>query len=430
MEKLNTISKIRFLKVLKENEYTLNVTKLVSGTLTGNIIILISMPILSRIYSPVDFGTFQQFISFSSIFLIFGTLSFHSAILLPDSDKEVRALTLISFIVLMIITIIILSFISLLPTSMFDFLNAEEVIQHNYFIPLIVFWTGLQLILENLMLQQKRFMKLSIFRVIRTLLSQVGALLLSIIFLNFLGLLISYICSFIIVTICILIYLKFYLRFKDLSFERIRATIRKYKKFPLVDTPSMFINTISNEMPIYLLTLFHAPEKIGLYAVAFRLLRAPISILGTSFGEAYFQKGSEIFNRSKEDLTPFFLATLKKLTAIAGLLCLVVFFFSNMLVELYLGPHWIEVATIMKILMVWLFFEFLYNPVSTSFLITKRLEVLFALNLSLLVFRTGSMYFFRSSAMQLILALSVTSAVFYIIYILSALFVVKKESYA
>jgi len=416
-----------FINFFKENEYNLNVTKLLSGTIVGNLLILTAMPFLSRLYYPEAFGTFQQFISFSSIFVVFSTLSFHSAIVLPKSQKEVSAIVFLSLVSLMGISSVIVFSMRLLPTSFFNFLNAEKVIDYKWFIPFIVFWTGLQLILENLMLQQKQFIKLSVFRVIRIGISQIGALTLSLIFIDFLGLLLSYIFSFMIVSVLLIIYLKLKNIFKDNSLSYLVKIFKKYIKFPLIDTPSMFVNTISNEMPIFLLTIFHTPEKIGFYAVAFRLLRAPFSVLGSSFSEAYFQKGSEIYNSSKSDLTPFFLSTIKKLIVIGLIPCLVVISFANKLVELYLGAEWIEVARIMQILTIWLFFEFIYNPISTSFLITKRLEILFILNILLLLFRTVFMYIYKSSAMQLITALSLTSAAFYVIYILSAFLTVKRE---
>lgn len=417
-----------FLNFFKENEYNLNVTKLLSGTIVGNLLILTAMPFLSRLYYPEAFGTFQQFISFSSIFVIFSTLSFHSAIVLPKSKEEVSAVVFISLTSLIAISSVIILSTGLLPTSFFNFLNAEKVINHKWFIPFIVFWTGLQLILENLMLQQKQFMKLSVFRVVRIGISQIGALVLSLIFMDFFGLLLSYILSFIIVSFSLIIYLKLKNFFKDNSFRYLFKIFKKYIKFPLIDTPSMLVNTISNEMPIFLLTIFHTPEKIGFYAVAFRLLRAPFSVLGSSFSEAYFQKGSEIYNDSKTELTPFFLSTIKKLMVIGLVPCLVVIFFANRFVELYLGAEWIQVAQIMQILTIWLFFEFIYNPISTSFLITNRLEILFVLNILLLIFRTISMYIYRDSAMQLITVLSLVSASFYVIYILSAYLTVKRET--
>ena len=127
-------------------------------------------------------------------------------------------------------------------------------------------------------------------------------------------------------------------------------------------------------------------------------------------------------------MMPFFLSTIKKLIVIGLVPCLVVVFFANRFVELYLGAKWIQVAQIMQILTIWLFFEFIYNPISTSFLITNRLEILFVLNILLLIFRTISMYMYRDSAMQLITVLSLVSACFYMIYIISAYLTVKRET--
>ena len=65
-----------------------NTFKLMSGNIVAQIFCVILIPIITRLYTPDDYGVFQLFISISSVITIFSCLSYQLAIMLPEEDEE------------------------------------------------------------------------------------------------------------------------------------------------------------------------------------------------------------------------------------------------------------------------------------------------------------------------------------------------------
>jgi lipopolysaccharide exporter len=72
----------------KASNFIANVLKLVSGSVTAQIMGILLVPLLTRIYSPEDLGIFQLFLSISSILIIFSTFSYQFAIMLPKTEED------------------------------------------------------------------------------------------------------------------------------------------------------------------------------------------------------------------------------------------------------------------------------------------------------------------------------------------------------
>ncbi len=57
----------KFISNLKNNSYLTQIITLISGTLFAQIISLISIPILTRIYTPDEFGLYSIFFAVTSV---------------------------------------------------------------------------------------------------------------------------------------------------------------------------------------------------------------------------------------------------------------------------------------------------------------------------------------------------------------------------
>jgi O-antigen/teichoic acid export membrane protein len=92
--------------------------------------------------------------------------------------------------------------------------------------------------------------------------------------------------------------------------------LSKYKKFPLFYLPSFSCNIASREIVVILMSQVFNPIYIGYYALVNRVVGSPLSIVGDSFGQVFFQKYSESY-RKKLDLELFFKSSLKKLIVLS-----------------------------------------------------------------------------------------------------------------
>ena len=71
-----------------EGSFLNNVLTLLAGTILAQIITVSVSPILTRLYTPEDFGVFALYTSIASILVIFGTCRYELAIVLPEEDGE------------------------------------------------------------------------------------------------------------------------------------------------------------------------------------------------------------------------------------------------------------------------------------------------------------------------------------------------------
>lgn len=70
--------------------------RLARGTALSQIVVVVATPILTRSYSPGDFGQLALFVSLYTIFVGISTLKFEMSILLPKEDKKAELLTLLA----------------------------------------------------------------------------------------------------------------------------------------------------------------------------------------------------------------------------------------------------------------------------------------------------------------------------------------------
>ncbi len=76
-----------FKKLLK-NEYLKNISTVATGTFLSQLVLILFIPILSRIYTPNEFGLYSLFIAFSSSIAIISTFTYERAIVLPKEKTE------------------------------------------------------------------------------------------------------------------------------------------------------------------------------------------------------------------------------------------------------------------------------------------------------------------------------------------------------
>ena len=104
------------LKELSQNKFLRNVSTLAFGTIISQAIVVLSSPLLTRIFTVEDFGVLQIFTSITVFFAVISTGRYELAIGLPKEDDDaLRIIKLIIFIgfaisTLYFITIFILKF--------------------------------------------------------------------------------------------------------------------------------------------------------------------------------------------------------------------------------------------------------------------------------------------------------------------------------
>ena len=142
---------------LNSNSMLKNMLILATGNSIGKLLGILSIPIITRIYTPEHLGTLSVFIAISSVLIPFGTLGYSIALPLPRSDKTATNLAVLNIILLSImisfITIILYYFIDII----FNKLSIEILLPYWWLLIISVLFGGIYEILTRWTIRKKAF---------------------------------------------------------------------------------------------------------------------------------------------------------------------------------------------------------------------------------------------------------------------------------
>jgi O-antigen/teichoic acid export membrane protein len=181
------------------------------------------------------------------------------------------------------------------------------------------------------------------------------------------------------------------LRLNEVTASDIRSNAFKYKDFPRYQSLAQFLNSLSQNIPFFLLTTLYNPEIAGYYMLTSRILFVPTALIGRSTREVYYQKASEMFADGKSIRDLFFKTTMG-LAKLGIIPFIVVGIFARDLFTLFLGAQWLISGIYAQLIIAWSFLGFI-NPPSTMTIYIMGLQRFSLKYESLLViFRILSIY--------------------------------------
>jgi O-antigen/teichoic acid export membrane protein len=96
-------------KLKPKSEFSRNVLTLMTGTTIAQAIPIAISPILTRIYTPEDFGVFALYMAIAAIISVVSTGRYEMAIMLPKRNEDVNAIVKLILILLSSISIFFFS---------------------------------------------------------------------------------------------------------------------------------------------------------------------------------------------------------------------------------------------------------------------------------------------------------------------------------
>ena len=348
------------------------------------------------------------------------------AIVLPKDDETAMKVYKLCLYVLLIFCSLICFILFFFNHISTELVNSYSIKDFFWFIPVGIFFFGLFEVVKYGLMRKKLFTEFSLGRLYQVVSTQSSMIVFGLINPNIVSLFFSYIIG---LSTASFIYLKKSFIFtRPKSKDSLKKIAIKYKKFPVFNSLMVFLNTLSNELPVFFLAQFFSSDKLGLYMLANRLCVIPMNFIGTAIGKVYFQKASEIFNINKQSLLSNYIETTKRLIFIGSIPFIAILVFSPMLIEVIFGEEWIGSALIMQIISISLFFKFITSPIGTTFTVINKQEIAFYLTLLSLIFRFIFMFYFKYSLVSLIWALTVSTSIYYVLYHLLIFISVKKVS--
>lgn len=353
------------------------ITLLASGTAAGQLVSLILMPIITRLYSPAEYGVLGIFTALVTILGSVVGLKFEAAILLPERDRTgqhtVQGLVRLSIVcvslasgVLLLLAVILLIFWDGGP---FASLGGALLL-----VPFGTFMAGISLTLTVLATREGEYRRLSKVPALKKLSSgglQIGGGLAG---LGVVGLLAGALTQSI-VTIAIL------LRGRIRSFGKavfgarpkneLKQLMSEYRDFPLINAPTALLNTLAWNSQIVVLAWFYLPVDVGLYSLAMAVVGLPLNVILSSVSQVYLRE-SAARRGEPARARALFVRLLIGLFLVSIPVFIGLFFASQYLIGPLFGSGWDSAGLIASALLPLLWGRFMSTTVTTTFTVYRR----------------------------------------------------------
>ncbi len=362
-----------------EGDFVNSVRTLVTGTIFSQLIVFALYPIISRLYSPEENASFSIY---SRIILFVSTIAtarFETALLLPKRNEHAFSLYR-----LIIQLVIITFFISIILSFIYVFFNSGLTEESFIYLMIPVGLVPLSMMTIGNVWAMRfgEFKVISKIKVINSLLMNFSNVFFGWIGLGYKGLIIGYIVG---VSIPGLFFLRKYhllkLKYKDFSTRsRKRIMGKTYLEFPKINLPHTLID-LTRELVLVLFILFYFNKNIlGSYDFSFKILKLPLTVLGVSIGQVYFQNIAKKRNKN-ESIYEITKQTIKNLFLISIIPFTILFFWGSELFSFIFGEEWKLAGKYSEIMSPWLLLNLIVSPISHLPAVIGKLKSFFYVGL-------------------------------------------------
>jgi O-antigen/teichoic acid export membrane protein len=339
---------------------------LAGGSAAAQALSLLLVPVLSRLYSPDEFGLFALYFAFSTVIGLLSTLRFEQGIVIAEFPDEAKGLVYLS---------LALSTLIGLGTLFFGFaawlLGLIGPAAESLIVPiaLSVTATGTIQTLVNWTSRHQRFDYLGFRNVAERFLVIGSGILFGVIGFTRFGLIYAQIIG-----LCVSIG---YLGFKALGFDSserasFRRVIRKYADFPKRNFFSTALSVGSSQIMAFLFGTFYLKQDLGQYSLANRIFEAPVTLLGNSFSTVYYQEMSQ---REAGDQKRLFVKSLRTMGVGIAVPILLVGFAGPYLFQTIFGESWRLAGEMARWLCVLSCFRVLFVSQASLLLVKRQLHL-------------------------------------------------------
>lgn len=369
-------------RIKNDLKFATDVLKLTSGTTIAQILAIAVAPILTRIYNPEAFGISTLFISTANIFIVIACLRYEFAIMLPENNKESANILSISIIITALITSLCIIIIPFEGDTLLSMSRQVTLSGYLWMMPVYISASGIVAALSYWSLRGMFFDRISIVRISSSVIiistqliagfsghANGGNLILA----NMFGVLASAMLLSAQVWRSDCNLLK-----GSINWHAMKIQLLRYRKFPMFDTWSALLTTISWQLPVLILSIFFSSAVLGYYAICMMVLQVPMSFIGGSVAQVFFQRAA--MAKSEGILGSLVEDIVLRLETIVLLPAIMLAFVGKDAFIFVFGEHWAEAGVYSQILSVWVFFFFITSPISSLFSIFEKQDTSLILN--------------------------------------------------
>lgn len=344
-----------------------------TGTSIAQAIPIAISPILTRLYSPEEFGVFAIYMAFASIISVLVTGRYELAILLPKKDSDAINIVALSIGLNCIISSALLFIIIIFNSPITQLLGTPEISNWLYFVPATTFFSGTYQSLNYWSNRKGHYKRMAVSRMLQNGGSSTGQLGGGYLGIGATGLVGGQLTGQVLSTAILarLIHQEDIVLIRKVKKNKTFALAKKYSSFPKYLIAAHGLNTGSSQIPVILLSIFFNSATSGFYTLTQRVFGAPMSLVAGAIGDVFRQEASHAYAYTG-NCKAIYEKSFKRLLAISILPFSIFFFIAPQIFSWIFGDAWKISGEYAQILTPMFFLRFLTSPLSAMFMIAEK----------------------------------------------------------
>lgn len=345
------------------SNYFKNLFVLSSGVGFSQLIPFLLLPVLTRFFTPSDFGVFAVFMAIIQLLTIPMTLRLEMAIVLPKKDTDAALLcfmSLVSLLFFSILSFLVLLIFNLLNFNFDVFMGFEWVL---YLMPVGILMLGVFNILYNWNNRLELYKKMSYSHILHSTFSTPLSIGFYFTPLKPVALIIGQIIGRLLA--CVLLFNNLTKTIQKVPHDSIYTQclilLKEYRKFIIFETPHSVLNFVSQKYILGVFTAFFGMMTVGVFDLADKIIGKPLGILSNSFKTVFYKRLT-----TAKDKLMIFKKSLFLITFASFLLTVPFYIIPDSFFIFLLGPEWSDTGRYIQLICPLLFSRFIFNVVTPT----------------------------------------------------------------
>lgn len=361
---------VEMIRRFKKSSYLRDASKLSMGVGFGQIILLVSSPILTRLYDPQDFGKLALFSSCQALLVVFMTCKFEHAIIIEKDDTCAWEICKLIIVIGSVFSLILYIFIWLLRNAEIAWMGDHLLI---YLLPVTSWFGGVALAGYFWAIRIKKFGMAATSEAMSRL-TQVGVGVTCGVFppsgVAEGGLMIGFsVCQLVKAIWTMMLRPSNWKKSRHkYSFQRSFLVVRRHWRLCLTLMGSQGLSALSSNFTVFALGALYGDSRLGFYAMATRIVAIPSTLIANAIGDVYRQRAAEYY-RKHGRFDDLMISSLKKLAVLAVVPFAMAYLAMPWGFAVLFGENWYESGEYAQILLISSFFSFIITPLDKSAII-------------------------------------------------------------
>lgn len=417
-------------KILPKGKFARGATILTGGTVLSQGLAIIAAPLLTRLYSPSDFGALAIFISILSVMVVVVSLKYQLAIPLPQDDEiaiNVMAIAMISVVLMTAVAGLLLLFFG---EKFAHILDMKAIVPYLWIVPVSLFGAGVYQVLSYWALRKQDFTRIARTKINQGIANVLTQVIVGLLTKGPLGLLLGDAIGR--TSGSGSLFALFWKRDRQLisniSWEKMKEVAIRYRNYPLISSLSGLVNSTGLQVAPIMLASYYGAAVVGWFSLTQRIIGIPMRFIGLSVASVYTSEAARLVRENPNQLKSLFTDQTKKLALIGGIPILLIGLSAPLFFSFIFGPSWEESGQYAQVLSIMFAIQFVVTPLSQTLNILERQSVQLIWDAGRLVIVIATIFlcaFLKLTPIKVILAYSISMSIAYLILFLMAFLAIK-----